>query len=59
MDDLGPILRLIPALLVILFLLAKRKKKKTTTEGPAPRRVRRAKRDEPKFERDYEPIEPS
>ena len=55
MDDWNAILRLLPALLVILFLLKKKKKKKK----PVPKRVRRARKDEPEFKRDYEPIEPS
>ena len=59
MDDLGPLLRLAPALLVILFLVLKKKKQKKPTDRPAPAHVRRARKDEQKFQRDYEPIEPS
>ena len=59
MDDLGPLLRLLPALLVILYLVLKKKKQKKPTDRPAPPRVRRARNDEQNFKRDYEPIEPS
>jgi hypothetical protein len=59
MDDIGPLLRLLPALLVILFLVLKKKKQKKPTDRPTPPRVRRAREDGQDFKRDYEPIEPS